>query len=94
MDFTCRGIGNGELKWVVGGEGSFLNNATQQLRDISVTDTIINGTNHSSTLTITALPINDGLEIGCHIYSNDPFHQDYKSATLTIEGKLYYCMWC
>ena len=42
----------------------------------------------SSVLTIRALPINDGVDVGCNIWSvfGDNIDLKQKGATLTVEG--------
>ena len=63
-------------------------------RHISIysTNSTINDTlNISSILTITALPINDDVSIGCHIYTTDPVNinnsADMQRAFLYVNGK-------
>ena len=63
VTFTCEAQGD-FLVWLV--NTVTLTDATKLEREIIVTDTSSNGTQHS-VLTITALPINDGIEIGCII---------------------------
>ena len=40
----------------------------------------------SSVLTIRALPINDGISVGCNVVSFNPYDFTQKGATLTVEG--------
>ena len=61
--FECEAQGD-FLVWVV--NTAPLTGAIKKEREIVVTDTSSNGTQHSI-LTITALPINDGVEIGCFV---------------------------
>lgn len=80
-NFSCEGTGN-TLTWVVA--SAPLNDTIIQQRNITVTYNN-SGSNLSSILTIIAMPINDGIEIGCIIVSN--FHLvSYGLATLTIRG--------
>ena len=86
MNFTCKGIGN-RLEWSV--QGSSVTDPSNQDREISVTT--INKTVDvlSSVLTIRALPINDGIGVGCTVISFNPssgFVVTEKGATLTITG--------
>ena len=77
------GIGDVLLRTV---EDSSLGNPSNQHREISVTTTnnVSLGT-LSSVLTITALPINDGISVGCPVASNN-FDFVSKGTTLEVEG--------
>lgn len=81
-NFHCQGIGN-DLIWIV--QNFLLNDTITQQRNITVTHTNSNGT-LSSVLTIIAIPINDGIEIGCIVVSLNPFWIAAEEATLTIRG--------
>ena len=67
--FECEARGD-FLVWLV--NTTALTDAVQEERKIVVTDTSSNGTQHSI-LTITALPENDGIDIGC-IVGIAPYH--------------------
>ena len=84
-NFTCEGTGV-VLDWTV--QGSFLTDPINQDREISVTTNNISVNVWSSVLTIRALPINDGINIGCHVISINPYGLKQKGATLTVKGKL------
>ena len=80
-NFTCEGNGD-TLTWTV--NSLALNATIRQQRNITATNT----GDLSSVLSVIALPINDGIEIGCIIASFNPFPQVAASeATLTIRGQ-------
>ena len=81
-NFTCEGMGN-VLFWTV--EGSSLSDSIKQYREISVTINNISVDVWSSVLTIRALPINDGIDIGCNVVGQN-FNIISRGATLTVKG--------
>ena len=82
MNFTCEGTG-AILSWAV--QGNSLTDPSNQDREISVTTNNISVDVWSSVLTIRALPINDGISIGCIVLGQN-LHLYQKGATLTING--------
>ena len=84
VNFTCEGIGD-LLSWTVGGIS--LTDPSNQDREISVTTNSISVAVWSSVLTIRALPINDGISVGCIVLDQN-FDFASKGATLTVKGKL------
>ena len=82
-NFTCEGIGD-VLKWTVGGNS--LTDPSNQDREISVTTNNISVDMWSSVLTIRALPINNGVYVGCIVISFNPKDFLKKGATLTVKG--------
>ena len=81
-NFICEGIGN-KLSWTV--EGHSLTDAIKQYREISVTTNNISVDVWSSVLTIRALPINDGITIGCIVFGQNS-NPVPKGAQLIIKG--------
>ena len=83
-DFTCGGVGD-RLTWTI--QGFSLSYEIKQYREISVTTNNISADVWSSVLTIRALPINNGIIIGCNILRLLPALKiDQKGALLTVEG--------
>ena len=80
VNFTCEGTGN-TLVWTINDHS--LTNAITQNRDISVTINNISVDVWSSVLTIRALPINDGIRVGCIVYC-ESFNS--KGTTLRVKG--------
>ena len=80
-NFTCEGIGV-VFTWIV--QGSSLTDPSNQDREISVTTNNISVDMWSSVLTIRALPINDGISVGCTVVDQNKFIS--KGATLTVIG--------
>ena len=81
--FTCEGTGN-VLNWLI--QSDVLTDSIKQQRQITVTTTNTSNTNFSSVLTVNAIPINDGLGIGCEVISFNPFNRVTLSGELTIRG--------
>ena len=79
-NFTCEGNGD-TLTWTV--NNSPLDDTISQQRNITTTNT----GDLSSVLSVIALPINDGIEIGCIITSFSPFEVAASEAILTIRGQ-------
>ena len=82
-NFTCDATGN-ILFWSV--EDNQLSDPSNQDREISVTTNNISVDVWSSVLTIRALPINNGISVGCTVVSFNPYDFTQKGATLTVEG--------
>ena len=81
-NFTCEGTGD-VLDWTV--QGDSLTDSIKQYREISVTTNNISVDVWSSVLTIRALPINDGIGIGCTVVS-ESFNVISKGSNLTVKG--------
>ena len=69
--------------WTV--QNNPLTDSSNQDREISVTTNNISVNVWSSILTITALPINDGIGVGCTVFGQK-FDFVSKGATLTVQG--------
>ena len=84
-NFTCEGIGD-VLSWIV--EGNLLTDPSNHDREISVITNNISVDMWSSVLTIRALPINDGISVGCTVISviGQTINITEKGATLTVIG--------
>ena len=77
-------MGTGDsLTWTV--EGDSLTDPIKQYREISVTTNNISADVWSSVLTIRALPINNGISLGCNVVSQT-INVISKGATLTVKG--------
>ena len=83
--FPCEGIGD-VLLWKV--EGHSLTDAIEETREISITTNNISVDVWSSVLTIRALPINNGISVGCTVISviGQTISIKEKGATLTVLG--------
>ena len=81
-NFTCEGTGD-VLEWTVGSHA--LTDPSNQYREISVTTNNISVDVWSSVLTIRALPINDGIDVGC-IVIGQIFDFVAIGATLKVKG--------
>ena len=81
--FTCEGTGD-KLSWTV--EGHSLTDTIKEHREISVTikNNISVGV-WSSVLSIRALPINDGITVGCTVVDQN-LNLAFRGATLTVKG--------
>ena len=71
------------MHWTV--EGHSLTDTIKQYREISTATKNTSVDVWSSVLTIRALPINDGIDVGCAVY-NQSFDIDSKGAILTVKG--------
>ena len=83
VNFTCEGTGVA-LIWAV--QGSSLTDPSNQDREISVTTNNISVDVWSSVLTIRALPINDGIGIGCYVIDQN-LNIASRGAILRVKGK-------
>ncbi|XP_019858652.1 PREDICTED: uncharacterized protein LOC109586865 [Amphimedon queenslandica] len=83
-NFTCEGTG-GVLRWTV--EGLPTDHSLNQERSLIVSNTSASPDVLSSVLSVAVLPINDGVNITCQIYSiSNPFDPTTSTSTLTIRG--------
>ena len=82
-NFTCEGTGD-VLEWTV--QGNSLTDPSNQDREISVTTNNISVDVWSSVLTIRALPINNGINVGCIVIGFNSQAFQKKGATLTVKG--------
>ena len=85
INFTCEGVGD-VLLWKI--EGHSLTDTIEETREISVNTNNISVDMWSSVLTIRALPINDGISVGCSVISviDQTITIEEKGATLTVKG--------
>ena len=67
-------------------QGNSVNDPSNQDREISVTTNNVSVLVWSSVLTIKALPINNGIFVGCTVISFNPQNFQKKGATLTVKG--------
>ena len=81
-NFTCEGTG-GILIWTV--QSHSLTDPSNQNREISVSTENVSIGVWSSILSIKALPINDGIRIGCTVIGKS-FDIVSKGASLTVKG--------
>ena len=88
VNFTCEAIGM-RLYWTVRGDSLHTNCTIKQQREISVTTKNIS-VMWSSVLTIRALPINNGITVGCAVLC-EPLCHNSLSGYLTIEGTVSSC---
>ena len=89
-NFTCEGIGD-SLVWTV--QDNLLTDPSNQDREISVTTNNISVDVWSSVLTIRALPINNGISVGCRIFVRVIGQKpDFalKGSIFTIKGKFWH----
>ena len=90
VEFNCKGIGDG-LVWTVANYP--LNDTVKQKRNINVTTSNTSDI-LSSNLTIHALPINHGIEIGCIVHSLHPnYMAEAKEVKLTVKGYIGCILW-
>ena len=82
-NFNCEGTGD-ILLWTV--HSNSPTDPSNQDREISVTTNNTSFDVWSSVLTIRALPINDGISIGCTVITLNPYDKKPIGAFLTIEG--------
>ena len=85
--FICEGIGD-QLNWIV--QSTILTDSIKQKRNITVSYSNTSSSLSlvlSAQLSVYALPMNDGLNIGCQIIISSPFEQLFSNTSiLTIEG--------
>ena len=84
VSFLCEGTGE-VLSWLI--ESVSITDSIKQERNVTVTDNTI-GSNLSSLLTVVALPLNDGIHIGCILVSFNPFRPVQVEVTLTLRGQV------
>ena len=83
VNFTCKGTGD-VLQWQV--NGTELDNDTMTKRNITVTYISTVPGNLSSILTMTALPMNDGIGIGCQMIKRNTHELKVNSSILIVLG--------
>ena len=84
VSFQCIGTGD-ILTWLI--ESNPVTDLVQHERNVTINDNS-NGNNLASVLTIIALPINDGIEIGCILASLNPYQPVFIEVMLTIRGQI------
>lgn len=82
VSFQCIGTGDA-LTWLV--ESVSITDLVKQERNVTISSNNSDST-LSSVLTINALPINDGIHIGCIIISFNPYDAVLVEVVLTIQG--------
>lgn len=89
VKFHCQGTGD-TLTWLV--DAIILTETIKKEREVTISDMSNNNGTVSSTLTIATIPANDGLEIGCIIVFQNPFHVTlYQDYSLDIRGIYNLC---
>ena len=81
MNFYCQGTGD-TIAWIL--DGGSITDTIKQQREIFINSTS-NGT-LTSMLTIRALPINNGISVGCRIVTLMPFSFLTRGANLCVTG--------
>ena len=78
-------MGTGDiLKWSV--HSHSLIDPSNEDREISVTTNNISVGVWSSVLTIRALSINNGISVACTVININPYNDQMKGVTLTVQG--------
>ena len=81
VNFYCEGAGD-TISWIL--DGGTITDTIKQQREIFINSTS-NGI-QTSILTIRALPINDGISVGCRIITFTPFSFLTRGANLYTTG--------
>ena len=82
VNFYCQGTGD-TISWIL--DGGSITDTIKQQREISINSTS-NGVTLTSILTIRALPINNGISVGCRIITLTPFSFLTRGANLYVTG--------